>query len=246
MLVDTAIQKVNLLANGKGTSLTVDSTKYNKILQLLNLYKDVWAQEPGVNWASIRSLVPLADVVTATNSYALPTNLILGGGTVKWSDQEGDYVRIIWTDLVSESDYTIVLDQKLYRDGPSVNNPGSIGINTSGNCARRGNNLIFDVPFTASSPELGGTIYIPVYTTPADMVTSTTAPTGTVPVDDPYFPIFMAAAEYVRNDVTKQNQYANLIAQATNCMNGMKENNMPQQDDVYVPGQLGPAMGETW
>lgn len=246
MLVDTAIQKVNLLANGKGTSLVVDSTKYNKILQLLNMYKDVWAQEPGVNWASLRSWSTLGAAVSATDTYALPTELTLAGGTMKLSDQEGDYVRVIWVNGVQESDYTLILDQKLYRDGPSVNNPGSIGINTSGNCARRGNNLIFDVPFTANSPEFGGSIKIPVYTTPADMVSSTIAPTGTVPCDDPYWVIFMAAAEYVRNDVTKQNQYANLIAQATNCMMGMKENNMPQQDEVYVPGQLGPAMGETW
>ena len=212
----------------------------------MNIYKDVWAQEPGVQWQSLRSWASLAATVSATDTYALPTALVLGGGTVKLSDQEGDYVRVIHTSGTEESDYTLVYDSKLYRDGPSVNNPGSIGINTSGNCARRGSNLVFDVPFTADSPEFGGTIKVPVYTTPADMVSSTSAPTGTVSVDDPMFAVFMAAAEYVRNDVTKQNQYANLIAQATNSMYAMKENNMPQSDEVYTPGQLGPAMGETW
>lgn len=244
MLVDTAIQKVNLLANGKGTSLTVDSTKYTKILQLLNFYKDVWAQEPGVQWNSRREMTALAAVVTTTDTYALPSSVV--DGTAKFSTQEGDYVRVRWTSGTQESEFTIVQDSKLYRDGPAVNNPGGMGINTNGNCARRGNNLVFDVPFIATASEIGGTIYVPLYTTPADMVTSTTDPTDTVEVDDPYWVIFMAAAEFVRNDVTKQNQYANLVAQAINSMQGMKENNESQAEEIYVPGQLGPAMGETW
>lgn len=237
MLVDTAINKVNLLANGKGSDLTVDSTKYTKILRLLNFYKDVWAQEPGIQWNSLRSLKALAATVSATATYALPTAVI--DGTAKLSTQEGDFVRILHTDGVSESDYTLVQDSKLYNDGQSINNPGGDYV------ARRGNSLIFPVAFTASSAQFGGTIKIPIYTTPADMVSSTSDPTDTVEIDDPYWIIFMAAAEYVRNDVTKQNQYANLIAQATNCMNGMKENNESQLEETRMD-ILGPAMGETW
>lgn len=237
MLVDTAINKVNLLANGKGSALTVDSTKYTKILALLNLYKDVWAQEPGVQWNSLRSLTSLAATVSTATSYALPTAVL--DGTAKLSTQEGDFVRILHTDGVSESDYTLVQDSKLYNDGPTVNNAGGMWV------ARRGSNLIFPVPFTASMAQYGGTIKVPIYTTPADMVTSTSDPTDTVDIDDPYWVIFMAAAEYIRNDVTKQNQYANLVAQAVNSMNAMKENNDTQHEEVYQPS-LGPAMGETW
>lgn len=244
MLVNTAIQKAYLLAAGKATMPAADTTKYTKILGLLNFYKDVWAQEPGVQWQSIRSLASLSATVSATDTYALPTAVLLG--TAKLSDQEGDFVRIIHTGGLVESDYSLVKDSKLYRDGPSVNNPGGEGINTWGNCARRGSNLVFDVPFTASSVQFGGTIKVPVYTTPADMVTSSSDPADVVEVDDPYWIIFMAAAEYVRNDVTKQNQYSNLIAQAINCMDGMKENNEAQIEEVYNGGQLGPAMGETW
>jgi len=237
MLVDTAINKVNLLANGKGSTLTVDGTKYTKILALLNFYKDVWAQEPGVQWNSLRSLTSLAATVSTATSYALPASVI--DGTAKLSTQEGDFVRILHTDGVSESDYTLVQDSKLYNDGPTVNNAGGMWV------ARRGNNLIFPTAFTASMAQYGGTIKVPIYTTPADMVTSTSDPTDVVEIDDPYWIIFMAAAEYVRNDVTKQNQYANLIAQATNCMYGMKENNEAQLEEVYRTS-LGPAMGETW
>lgn len=237
MLVDTAINKVNLLANGKGSALTVDSTKYTKILALLNLYKDVWAQEPGVQWNSLRSLTSLAATVSTATSYALPTAVI--DGTAKLSTQEGDAVRILHTDGVSESQYTLVQDSKLYNDGPTINNAGGNWV------ARRGSNLIFPVAFTASMAQYGGTIKVPIYTTPSDMVTSTSDPTDTVEVDDPYWVIFMAAAEYIRNDVTKQNQYANLIAQAVNSMNAMKENNESQHEEVYQPS-LGPAMGETW
>lgn len=237
MLVDTAINKVNLFANGKASTLTVDSTKYTKILGLLNAYKDVWAQEPGVQWQSLRSLTSLAGTVTATNTFALPASVI--NGTAKLSTQQGDFVRILHADGISESDYTLVQDSKLYNDGPTVNNPGSNFV------ARRGNSLVFPTAFTASSPQFGGTIQIPIYTTPADMVSSTTDPADTVEVDDPYWIIFMAAAEYIRNDVTKQNQYANLVAQAVNSMSAMKENNESQLEEVYA-ASLGPAMGETW
>ncbi len=237
MLVDTAINKVNLLANGKGSDLVVDSTKYTKILRLLNLYKDVWAQEPGIQWNSLRALTSLSATVSATATYALPTSVI--DGTAKLSTQEGDYVRILHTDGVKESDYTLVQDSKLYNDGQSINNPGGDF------CARRGSNLIFPVAFTASSAQFGGTIKVPLYVTPADMVTSTSDPTDTVECDDPMWVVFMAAAEYIRNDVTKQNQYANLVAQAINSMNAMKENNESQSEEVYM-GSLGSAMGETW
>lgn len=238
MLVNTAINKVNLLANGKGADLVVDSTKYTKILRLLNLYKDVWAQEPGVQWNSLRSLASLSATVSATATYALTTAII--DGTAKLSTQEGDYVRILHTNGINESDYTLVQDSRLYNDGASINNPGGDWV------ARRGSNLIFPVAFTSASAQFGGTIKVPVYTTPADMVSSTTDPTDVIEIDDPYWIIFMAAAEYVRNDVTKQNQYANLIAQATNAMYGMKENNESQLEEVYNNGQLGAAMGETW
>lgn len=237
MLVDTAINKVNLLANGKGSDLTVDSTKYTKILRLLNLYKDVWAQEPGVQWGSLRALTSLSATVSATATYALPTSVI--NGTAKFSTQEEDFVRILHTDGVKESDYTIIQDSKLYKGGQSINNQGGDF------CARRGNNLIFPVAFTASSAQFGGTIKVPLYITPADMVSSTSDPTDVLEIDDPMWIVFMAAAEYIRNDVTKQNQYANLVAQAINCMNAMKENNESQSEEVFM-GSLGPAMGETW
>lgn len=238
MLVSTAIQKVYLLATGKTTTLTVGTAKYTKILALLNFYKDVWAQEPGIQWNSLRSLEQLT-TVSATDTYDLPDEIV--EGTWKLSTQEGDYVRVVWTGGTQESSYTLVDDQKLYRDGPSVNNPGSIGINTYGNVARRGTNLVFDVPFISTSPEKGGAIYLPVYITPDDY----TDGANEITIDDPYWIIFMAAAEYVRNDVTKQNQYANLVAQAVNSMNAMKENNESQIEESYVVDFLSNS-GETW
>lgn len=238
MLVSQAIQKVYLLATGKTTALTVGNAKYTKILALLNFYKDVWAQEPGVQWNSLRSLEQLT-TVSATDTYDLPDEIL--EGTWKLSTQEGDFVRVVWESGTQESSYSLVQDSKLYRDGPSVNNPGSIGINTYGNVSRRGTSLVFDVPFISTSPEIGGTIYIPVYITPDDYE----AGTNEITVDDPYWIIFMAAAEYVRNDVTKQNQYANLVAQAVNSMNSMKENNESQIEESYMPNFLNNA-GETW
>ncbi len=39
----------------------------------------------------------------------------------------------------------------------------------------------------------------------------------------------MTAAEYIRNDIVKQNQYGNLVAEANNLMTSMIRNNRSGQ-----------------
>lgn len=53
-----------------------------------------------------------------------------------------------------------------------------------------------------------------------------------VEVDDPYWLVYMIAAEFVRNSRTKSNQYGNLITLAQSSMEGMKNRNGYKFDEV--------------
>lgn len=229
MTVDQAVQRTYLLATGKATMPTVDSTKYTKILALLNLYKDVWAKESGVQWASQRQFYTLPSTVSATGTYSISA---ISGSP---SSQEGDFVRILHTDGIKESDYTLVPASRLYNDGPSRNNPGTTDRNANGRCTISGTSLIFDVPFTATSAQFGGSILIPVYVVPTDMRSSSVA-VDNVPVDDPNWACFMAAAAYVATDLTRQYLGPGLIAQARDSMDYMMDQNETQLEEIYTGG----------
>lgn len=59
-----------------------------------------------------------------------------------------------------------------------------------------------------------------------------TNPEDKVEVDDPYWLIYMMAAEFVRNSRTKSNQYGNLVTLAQSSMAGMKSRNGYKFDEV--------------
>lgn len=226
MIVTDAIANTYLLATGKTTTLTAGTTKYTKILALLNMFTQQWAGEVGVDWKSQRLVATVTGTVTATDTFAIPTTLS------KVSKTKGDFVRIIHTDGV-ESDYSIVPIERLYNESSKAQG------GTGNRVAVSGSNLIFDVAFTASSPQFGGTIYVPGYKIPATLDDGA----DTIEVDDPYWLCFMAAAEYVRNDITRVQQYPNLIAQANNAMEGMKNENNSQVESVTATWS---PLGSTW
>lgn len=227
MTVTNAVATTYLLATGKTTTLTEGSTKYDKILALLNMFSANWASEAGVDWKSLRITPTVSGGVTATDTFAIPTTL------AKLSKTQGDFVRIVHADGVTESDYAIVPIERLYNDGSKLQGGGAF------RCAESGSNLIFDTPFTAQSPQFGGTIYVPGYMTTAELQTGT----DVIQVDDPYWLCFMSAAEYVRNDITRVQQYGNLVAQANNAMLGMKEDNNSQEEKVT---STWAPLGSTW
>jgi len=67
---------------------------------------------------------------------------------------------------------------------------------------------------------------------------------STVPVDDPNWLVKITAAEWVRNDSVRQNQYPNLIAEANALMEKMKEaNDGSQVSDVLIDM---PSLGRSW
>lgn len=233
MTVDQFVANAYLLATGKTTALSFGSSKYTKILNLGNLFVRQWALEPGVNWNSLRSLFTLGAIVTATDTFALPATM------GKISDQEGDFVRILHTDGVSESEYTIVPADRLWNDGPTLNNPVSRR-NAWGTCAVIGSNLVFSTPFKTTNAQYGGTIKVPGYTIPATM----TAISDVLPVDDPDWLCYVVAGEYDRNDVTRVQLYASLNDRATQLMKNMKAQNGSQVEEVYR-GSWAP-LGQTW
>lgn len=226
MIVTDAIANTYLLATGKTTTLTAGTTKYTKILALLNMFTQQWAGEVGVDWKSQRLVANVTGTVTATDTFAIPTTLS------KVSKTQGDFVRIVHTDG-TESDYDIVPIERLYQESSKAQG------GTGNRVAISGSNLIFDVAFTATSPQFGGTIQVPGYKIPATL----TAGSDTIEVDDPYWLCFMAAAEYVRNDITRVQQYPNLIAQANNAMEGMKNENNSQVETVSATWS---PLGSTW
>lgn len=216
------VAKVILKATGKTSTASSGDTKWTKVLGIANTLIDSWQEEPGIDWESLYDHNYSIGTVSATDTYALNTDDIR-----KISDKKDDFVRIYHTDGVNYTDYeTVPADRlKFFADGNY--------------CARIQDDLVFNVPFTATDPQFGGDIQVPIYTYAEVLI----AGTDEVSVDIPNWLVVMSAAEYVRNDITRQNQYPNLVAEANQLMEKMKENNEAQVSTVERP--WGPP-GQTW
>lgn len=224
MNITEAIAGVYLRATGKTTTLTAASSKYGKIIGLLDHFQRTWAREPGVDWNSLYNPSFSIGNVTATDTYDLDTSTIR-----KLSDREGDYVRIMWTDGEGYTDYTLVTADSL-KDYYWGQNKESY----SGRYAARiGGQLVFNHTFTSDDPEFGGDIQVPCYVYPEAI--SANSLTDDIQVDDPDWLVIRCAAEYVRTDITRQNQYPNLLNEANERMGRMKDDNDAQKDDINTP-----------
>ena len=226
-----AIAGVYLKATGKTATLTSGS-KYTKIIGLLGYYQRRWAREPNVDWNSLYDPAVSIGTVTATDTFELDTSTIR-----KISDREGDVVRIVWSDGVGYTDFDVVSIDALREKSL-----GASRENRSGNyCARNGGSLVFNHTFESDDSEFGGEIFVPCYIFPNELDADTL--TEDVQVDDPDWLITRAAAEYVRTDLTRANQYPNLIAEANEIMERMKDDNEAQVTEVgkgwTAPGGLG-------
>lgn len=211
MLRSEFIQKAYLRATGKPTAPTSGSRKYNQLVELGKYFTDTWQNEPGTDWTSLFDFRNTG-TVTATDTFALDATIR------KVSQQEGDTIKIVHTDD-SETYYELIPADRLneYRYDYAV--------------AVIGRNLVFSSPFTADSRQLGGTIVAPSY----GYAEFPSTDGGSIEVDDPNWLVVMAAAEFVRNDITRQNQYPNLIAEANVLMQKMKENSGVGVDEIYRP-----------
>ena len=209
MTLQELINAVMLKATGKPTILPTTNTKWEKIRGILNYYQQAWAHEPGQHW---RSLYGIKSFGTVTNSgeYQFPD-----AGIDDVSTAFGDDIFVRTTDgkmikfeLVDHDDFEAHLDGGNY-------------CTIVGNDAGTGRYLEFAGSFMDDDPCYGGEIFVPVYYKVYDLEN---ADDVTV-VDDPMWLVTMAAAEYIRNDIVKQNQYGNLVAEANNLMTSMIRRN---------------------
>lgn len=211
-----------LTTNGKLPTFVSGSAKWSKILAIANNKIDVWASEEDANWNSLYDPAFSIGTVTATNTFDLDDSI----HTV--SDTPDDTIDIANLDGTT-SKYQTVSANKLKTY------PDSVGKY----CSQVGRTLRFNKTFSATDKEFGGTINVPSYLYPDHLVNNS----DTVPVDDPQWLVLATAAEYVRNDLLKQNQYPNLINEANDRMEAMKLVNDEQVESVSRPWN---AAGSTW
>lgn len=218
MVVSEFVPATYLKATGKVATFATGSTKWLKILAIANMYIRQWSREPDFNWPSLYDPAFSIGAVTATDAFDLDSDIRTLSGT------EGDYVRIFHTDAVGYTDYTIVDADRLKDYYTGYNKDDPIG----NYCAQIGTQLVFNHKFLTTDDQYGGTIKVPAYLFPDDIV----ADGDTIPVDDPDWLVLISAAEYVRNDITRQGQYPFLVSEANQAMQRMKDDSSGQLDTV--------------
>lgn len=222
MTLASLIEKAHLLATGKGTAPASTTNKYARLLGLANICQDMWQNEPDVEWDSLYQIVTLAVTVTATDTFAL------GSSIREISNRPGDYIKITQADGVIKY-YDLVRANQLLdyaRDGIRV-------------VARVGSNLVFSVPFTASDPEIGGSIKVPSYA----YVSTLSDSADIIQVDNPLWLCYMVASEYCRTDTTLNYRTDDLLARANEVMRDMKQT---QEAQVNTPVMSNFTLGRTW
>lgn len=221
MTITEFVADAYLKATGKTNTLTT-GTKYDRIVALGDYYQRRWAREPGVDWNSLYNPAFSLGTVTATDSYDLDSSTVR-----KLSDREGDFVRIVWSDGVGYTDYTIVNHDTLKDYSWGVNRESSKGFY----CAKIAGQLVFNHTFTSDDSQYGGEIFVPCYVFP-DEVTSSNPSSDEVQVDDPDWLVTRVAAEYTRNDITRRQRYPELLSEANEIMDRMKDDNDGQLSEV--------------
>ena len=138
----------------------------------------------------------------------------IGAGNVVALDADIKTIRKGSDDpiLVNDEQYKLVSVSKLYRyrDSKVV--------------AKQGRNL----QFSDASDLTGAAVTVPATLYP-DRITSGD---DEIQVDDPWWLVYMMAAEFARNNIIKSTQYDNLLAYAENAMNKMKEDNTTQLEQL--------------
>lgn len=201
-----------LQATGKLPTFSSGDSKWQRLLAIGNFFIDEWSNEPGVDWHSLYSPAFNNGLITATDTFALDEDI------KRIDHQQGNKVRIQHTDN-TYTEYNLVPAVRFqdYQHGAY--------------CTQVGRDLVFNEAFTAASLQFGGTLLIPAHLYPTKLVDDT----DPVPVDDPNWLVFVTAADFVRNDVTRKDLRADLINQANKVMARMREDNNAQINDMYRP-----------
>lgn len=237
MTISEGLQAIYLRAVGKNTPPASSTTKYSRIIGLMDFFQRQWARERGVDWSSLYDPAFSIGTITATDTFDLDTSTIR-----KISDRQGDYVRVVWTDGEGYTDYEVVAHDKLkdYSKGTDKESPKGFY------CARIGSQLVFNHEFTTDDNEYGGEIFVPCYRFP-DPITSDNPDTDEVQVDDPDWLVARCAAEYVRNDITRRQRFPEILTEANEIMQRMKDDNEGQIVEVDRPwAPSGGLHDEVW
>lgn len=221
MIASEFVAATLLRATGKVFTGSSTDPKYIKVLGIGNQMIDAWESEPDSDWESLYTPDYSLGAVTATDTFPIDTDDVR-----KISQERGDSIRIVHTDD-NWTDYQLVEPDKLKQFTEGYY------------CARVGNNLVFNHVFEAADPQFGGDIQVPKYGYATHLVN----PTDVVTVDIPNWLVVMSAAEFVRNDIVRQNQYPNLVAEANQLMLKMKENQEAQVNSVT---RVFSAAGQSW
>lgn len=150
------------------------------------------------NTASAKTFTRSTIVAVATTSYKLPRRLF----------QPSDFARVVKTDA-SYVDYQIIKAQQ--RSVPSGQSTYIHGLNPK--------KITFSQTIEAGLA--GGTMTVPGYYIPAELVDST----DVVPVDDPVWLVYITASELARNDPAKEDQFPILAGMANELYSRMSNAN---------------------
>lgn len=214
MTVEEFISDSFQAATGKVSNFAVGSAKWNNFLAAGNRYQRVWARTPGIDWNSLYDPAFELGTVTAAQTFDLDDDIR------KLSQQESDVVRVLHDGSTTRwTEYTLI-DANRLRD-----------YDNNYYVAQIGRTLRFNTAFTADSQQFGGTIYVPCYLYPEVL----TSASDDITVDDPDWLVLVVAADYVRNDVTRQDLRADLIAEANDRMEKMREDNDSQSSIILRP-----------
>lgn len=201
MTIGEVIADADLMATGKARTLATTSTRYIRYLALANLIQRKLIKEPDIQWDWTYDRVSLgtitSDRVDMDDSiYALHTD-------------DDDPVYIALTGSNQRSYWKLVEpgDLEYYRYERV--------------CAQIGSELVFTRTFASTDQEYSGEVFVPAHVTPDPFTSSS----DDVLIPNPEYLSTMIAAESVRNTVTKQNQYGNLVADANNMLTSMRQRN---------------------
>lgn len=214
---DSFVSNTYLTAVGKIPTFVAGDKKYEKIVAIANMKIDEWARE--TDWKSLYDPKYSLGTVSATDTYDVDDEV------EKVTASPGDYVLIRTTS--GDIGYQIVTPDRLKATGGRV-------------CAFMGRSLVFSKPFEQGAAEYGGTILVPVKMRPGKLVRAN----DVVVVDDPNWLVKITAAEWVRNDTVRLNQYPNLVAEANALMENMKEANDESQFSQVLVDM--PFIGRSW
>lgn len=206
MTLQELINAVILKATGKATILTQGNAKWEKIRGIANYYQHAWIHEPGVHWNSRYDRARQIGTISANDEYELDDDIL------EISTAYGDNVYVDCKNGNREQFQLVEYDD--LKNYPSGNY-----------CAKLGNKLVFNHRFSEGHQCYGGALYAPVYTDVEDLENAS----DDVVVDNPYWLVTICAAEYIRNDIVKQNQYGNPLEEANNLMRQMIRDNRAKQ-----------------